>query len=96
MSGFQHSAIHVGSEPDPATGAVNHRSIFTSTYAQRWRRCVPRFSDYGRVDNPTRAALETCLAALEGAQYGVAFASGLAGEDALIRTLAPGDQRDPG
>ena len=50
-----------------------------------------RFSDYARGDNPTRAALETCLANLEDAQFGVAFASGLAGEDALLRTLAPGD-----
>ncbi|MGD1013468.1 MAG: cystathionine gamma-synthase [Acidimicrobiales bacterium] len=90
MSGFNTRAIHVGSEPDPATGAVNPPVYLTSTYAQDGVG-VPRFSDYGRVDNPTRAALETCLAALEGAQYGVAFASGLAGEDALIRTLAPGD-----
>jgi cystathionine gamma-synthase len=90
MSGFNTRAIHVGSEPDPATGAVNPPVYLTSTYAQDGVG-VPRFSDYGRVDNPTRAALETCLAELEGAQYGVAFASGLAGEDALIRTLAPGD-----
>jgi cystathionine gamma-synthase len=90
VSGFNTRAIHVGSEPDPATGAVNPPVYLTSTYAQDGVG-VPRFSDYGRVDNPTRAALETCLAALEGAQYGVAFASGLAGEDALIRTLAPGD-----
>jgi cystathionine gamma-synthase len=52
---------------------------------------VIRFSDYARGDNPTRAALETCLAGLEEALHGVAFASGLAGEDALLRTLAPGD-----
>jgi cystathionine gamma-synthase len=90
MSGFNTRAIHVGSEPDPATGAVNPPVYLTSTYAQDGVG-VPRFSDYGRVDNPTRAALETCLAALEGAQYGVAFASGLAGEDALLRTLSPGD-----
>jgi cystathionine gamma-synthase len=62
----------------------------TSTYAQDGVG-VPRFSDYGRVDNPTRAALETCLAGLEEASYGVAFASGLAGEDALLRSLSPGD-----
>jgi len=90
MSGFNTRAIHVGSEPDPATGAVNPPVYLTSTYAQDGVG-VPRFSDYGRVDNPTRAALEACLADLEGAQYGVAFASGLAGEDALLRTLAPGD-----
>jgi cystathionine gamma-synthase len=91
MSGFNTRAIHVGSEPDPATGAVNPPVYLTSTYAQDGVG-VPRFSDYGRVDNPTRAALETCLANLEEAQFGVAFASGLAGEDSLLRTLSPGDQ----
>ena len=90
MSGFNTRAIHVGSEPDPATGAVNPPVYLTSTYAQDGVG-VPRFSDYGRVDNPTRAALEACLADLEGAQYGVAFASGLAGEDSLLRCLSPGD-----
>jgi cystathionine gamma-synthase len=90
MSGFNTRAIHVGSEPDPSTGAVNPPVYLTSTYAQDGVG-VPRFSDYGRVDNPTRAALEACLAGLEEAQHGVAFASGLAAEDALLRTLAPGD-----
>jgi cystathionine gamma-synthase len=90
VSGFNTRAIHVGSEPDPSTGAVNPPVYLTSTYAQDGVG-VPRFSDYGRVDNPTRAALEHCLADLENAQFGVAFASGLAGEDALLRTLAPGD-----
>jgi cystathionine gamma-synthase len=91
MSGFNTRAIHVGSEPDPTTGAVNPPIYLTSTYAQDGVG-VPRFSDYARVDNPTRAALETCLANLEEAEFGIAFASGLAGEDALLRTLAPGDQ----
>jgi len=90
VSGFNTRAIHVGSEPDLATGAVNPPVYLTSTYAQDGVG-VPRFSDYGRVDNPTRAALEACLADLEGAQYGVAFASGLAGEDSLLRCLSPGD-----
>ena len=90
MSGFNTRAIHVGSEPDPVTGAVNPPVYLTSTYAQD-SVGVPRFSDYSRVDNPTRAALETCLADLEEARHGVAFASGLAGEDALLRTLSPGD-----
>ena len=90
MNGFNTRAIHVGSEPDPVTGAVNPPVYLTSTYAQDGVG-VPRFSDYSRVDNPTRAALETCLADLEGARHGVAFASGMAGEDALLRTLAPGD-----
>jgi cystathionine gamma-synthase len=91
MSGFNTRAIHVGSEPDPTTGAVNPPVYLTSTYAQDGVG-VPRFSDYARVDNPTRAALEACLANLEEAEFGIAFASGLAGEDALLRTLAPGDQ----
>ena len=90
MSGFNTRAIHVGSEPDALTGAVNPPVYLTSTYAQDGVG-VPRFSDYGGVDNPTRAALETCLAGLEEASYGVAFASGLAGEDALLRSLSPGD-----
>lgn len=90
MSGFNTRAIHVGSEPDALTGAVNPPVYLTSTFAQD-AVGVPRFSDYARVDNPTRAALETCLANLEGARHGVAFASGLAGEDALLRTLSPGD-----
>ncbi len=90
MKGFNTRAIHVGSEPDPSTGAVNPPVYLTSTYAQDGVGVI-RFSDYARGDNPTRAALEICLANLEDAQFGVAFASGLAGEDALLRTLAPGD-----
>jgi cystathionine gamma-synthase len=90
VNGFNTRAIHVGSEPDPVTGAVNPPVYLTSTYAQDGVG-VMRFSDYARGDNPTRAALETCLADLEGARHGVAFASGLAGEDALLRTLGPGD-----
>ena len=90
MKGFNTRAIHVGSEPDPVTGAVNPPVYLTSTYAQDAVGVI-RFSDYARGDNPTRAALEACLADLEEARYGVAFASGLAGEDALLRTLAPGD-----
>ena len=90
MTGFNTRAIHLGSEPDPVTGAVNPPVFLTSTYAQDGVG-VTRFSDYARVDNPTRAALEVCLAGLEEARHGVAFASGLAGEDALLRTLAPGD-----
>src|SRR5580658_6484691 len=90
MTGFNTRAVHVGSEPDAATGAVNPAVYLTSTYAQDAVGVV-RFSDYERGDNPTRAALETCLSDLEGATYGIAFASGLAGEDAVLRTLAPGD-----
>ena len=90
MNGFNTRAIHVGSEPDLLTGAVNPPVYLTSTYAQDAVGVV-KFSDYARGDNPTRAALEVCLANLEGAKHGVAFASGLAGEDALFRTLSPGD-----
>jgi cystathionine gamma-synthase len=90
VNGFNTRAIHVGSEPDALTGAVNPPVYLTSTYAQD-AVGVARFSDYGRSNNPTRAALESCLADLEGARHGVAFASGMAGEDALLRTLSPGD-----
>jgi cystathionine gamma-synthase len=90
VKGFNTRAIHVGSEPDPVTGAVNPPVYLTSTYAQDAVGVI-RFSDYARGDNPTRAALEACLADLEEARHGIAFASGLAGEDALLRTLAPGD-----
>jgi cystathionine gamma-synthase len=90
MTGFNTRAVHIGSEPDAVTGAVNPAVFLTSTYAQDAVGVV-RFSDYARGDNPTRAALEACLANLEQAAHGIAFASGLAGEDALLRTLAPGD-----
>jgi cystathionine gamma-synthase len=90
VNGFNTRAIHVGSEPDALTGAVNPPVYLTSTYAQD-AVGVARFSDYGRSNNPTRAALESCLADLEGAHHGIAFASGMAGEDALLRTLSPGD-----
>ena len=75
MNGFNTRAIHVGSEPDAATGAVNPPVYLTSTYAQD-AVGVWRFSDYARGDNPTRAALETCLANLEGASTAMAFALG--------------------
>jgi cystathionine gamma-synthase len=90
VSGFNTRAVHVGSEPDAIIGAVNPPVYLTSTYAQD-AVGSPRFSDYARVDNPTRAALETCLSDLEEARHGIAFASGLAGEDSLLRRLHPGD-----
>lgn len=82
--------IHAGQDPDPATGAVNIPIYATSTYAQSAVGEYP-FSDYGRVDNPTRTAFQEALAHLEGAQHGLAFASGLAATDTLLRTLSPGD-----
>jgi cystathionine gamma-synthase len=95
-AGFSTKAIHVGSDPDPATGAVITPIYQTSTYAQdgvgalRTGRGVGY--EYSRSANPTRDALQSTLAALEGADHAYAFASGLAAEDAVIRAvLRPGD-----
>jgi cystathionine gamma-synthase len=88
--GFETLAIHAGQDPEPTTGAVVVPIYQTSTYAQAE---VGRHQgyEYSRSGNPTRTALETCLAALERGARGLAFASGLAAEDALLRTvLAPG------
>ena len=87
---FETKAIHVGQEPDPATGAVTVPVFQTSTYAQDGVG-KDRGYEYSRTGNPTRAALETSLAALEAAQFGTAFASGMAAEDTILRTLKPGD-----
>jgi cystathionine gamma-synthase len=89
--GFETLAIHAGQDPDPTTGAVITPIYQTSTYAQS---AVGEHQgyEYSRSGNPTRTALETCLAALERGSRGLAFASGLAAEDCLLRTaLAPGD-----
>ena len=88
--GFATRAIHAGQDPEPITGAVTVPIFQTSTFAQ------PKVGEhtgyeYARTGNPTRTALETCLAALEGAERAVAFASGLAAEDAVFRLLEPGD-----
>lgn len=88
--GFETLAIHSGQPPDPSTGAVVTPIFQTSTYAQN-RVGEHLGYDYSRTGNPTRTALETCLAALEGASHGIAFASGMAAEDALLRQLRPGD-----
>ena len=88
--GFETLAIHAGQDPDPTTGAVIVPIYQTSTYVQSE---VGRHSgyEYSRSGNPTRTALETCLAALEGGRTGLAFASGLAAEDCLLRTAtSPG------
>ncbi|HMA47006.1 MAG TPA: cystathionine gamma-synthase, partial [Frankiaceae bacterium] len=85
-------AIHAGQQPDPTTGAVVVPIYQTSTFAQDGVGVTRGGYEYSRAANPTRAALETCLAALEGGVVGLAFASGLAAEDALLRaTCAPGD-----
>ncbi|HKJ56657.1 MAG TPA: cystathionine gamma-synthase [Nitriliruptoraceae bacterium] len=87
---FETRAIHAGQDPDPATGAVNVPIYATSTFAQDGVG-QDRGWDYGRSGNPTRDALQTALASLEGSDDAVAFASGLAAEDAIFRTLSPGD-----
>jgi cystathionine gamma-lyase len=88
--GFSTRAIHAGQEPDPTTGAVAVPIYQTSTYAQD-AVGKHRGYEYSRTGNPTRAALETCIAALEGGAHGLAFASGMAGEAAVMQLLKPGD-----
>jgi cystathionine gamma-synthase len=89
---FETLAIHAGQEPDPRTGAVIPPIYATSTYAQDGVGGTREGYEYSRTKNPTRAALEECLAALEGGRRGFAFASGMAAEDTLLRTLCqPGD-----
>ena len=89
--GFETQAIHAGQPADPSTGAVVTPISLATTFAQDAVGKHAGF-EYGRTGNPTRAALETCLATLEGAARGLAFASGMAAEDAVLRTLVkPGD-----
>jgi cystathionine gamma-synthase len=89
---FETLAIHAGQEADPATGAVVPPIYQTSTYKQDGVGGLRGGYEYSRSANPTRTALEECLAALEGGRRGLAFASGLAAEDTLLRaTCAPGD-----
>jgi len=88
--GFETVAIHGGSGPDPSTGAVNTPVYLSSTFRQQ-QVGVHQGYEYARSGNPSRASLESVVAALEGAPSGFAFASGLAAEDAVLRLLAPGD-----
>jgi cystathionine beta-lyase/cystathionine gamma-synthase len=88
--GFSTRAIHAGQKPDPATGAVVVPIYQTSTYAQE-AVGKHRGYEYSRTGNPTRAALEQCIAALEGGSHGLAFASGMAAEAAVMQLLKPGD-----
>jgi cystathionine gamma-lyase len=90
QDGFSTRAIHVGQEPDPATGAVIVPIYQTSTYAQS-EVGVHKGFDYSRTANPTRAALEACLASLDNGRYGLAFASGMAAEDTLLHLFESGD-----
>src|SRR6476661_4627018 len=88
MSGFNTRAIHAGQEPDPLTGAVTVPIYATSTFIQDGVGGLRGGYEYSRSANPTRTALEECMAALEGGKHGLAFASGLAAEDTLLRTIA--------
>ncbi len=89
--GFETLAVHGGSGPDPATGAVNTPVYLSSTFRQE-RVGVHQGYEYARSGNPTRASLEASIAALEDARAGFAFASGLAAEDAVLRLLPPGSR----
>jgi cystathionine gamma-lyase len=88
--GFATRALHVGQGPDPATGAVVQPIHMATTYAQRGVGQHQGF-EYSRSGNPTRQALEECLASLEGAAHCLAFASGLGAETTLLLLLQPGD-----
>jgi cystathionine gamma-synthase len=90
--GFETRAIHAGQEPDPTTGAVVTPLVLSSTFAQDGVGGLRGGYEYSRSANPTRTAFETCIASLEGGVRGLAFASGLAAEDTLLRALCrPGD-----
>src|SRR5687767_1650258 len=89
--GFSTQAIHVGQEADPATGATVVPIYATSTFTQ----AAPgqhKGYEYSRTGNPTRAALEACLASLEGGERGLAFASGSAATAAVLAQLRPGEE----
>ena len=88
--GFSTIAIHAGNEPDSATGAVSVPIYQTSTYAQEGLGVHKGF-EYARTQNPTRMALEKNIAALEGANYGYAFASGMSAIDACLKLVKAGD-----
>jgi cystathionine gamma-lyase len=88
--GFGTLAIHAGQEPEATTGAVMTPIFQTSTYAQA-SPGEHRGYEYSRTDNPTRTAYQACVAALEGAKHGLAFASGLATTDAILHLLKSGD-----
>lgn len=88
--GFATRAIHAGQAPEPVTGAVVVPIFQTSTYAQP-QVGKHRAYEYSRTGNPTRTALETCLASLEGGRFGLAFASGMAAEATIMRLLGPAD-----
>jgi cystathionine gamma-synthase len=88
---FETRAIHEGQEPDPATGAATVPIYQTSTYVQDAVGDNKGY-DYSRVANPTRTALQICLASLESAEHGVAFASGMAAVTTVMHLVSPGDR----
>ncbi len=89
-TGISTRAIHAGQEPEQVTGAVMTPVFQTSTYAQPHPGDWPW--EYSRTHNPTRTALQDCIASLEGGKHGLSFASGMAATDTLLRTLRPGDR----
>ncbi|MCU1394661.1 MAG: Cystathionine gamma-lyase [Ilumatobacteraceae bacterium] len=89
--GFETRAVHAGQAPDPASGAVVMPITLSTTFAQDGVGNHKGF-EYSRSGNPTRAALEACVASLEDARHGFAFASGLAAEDNVLRVLHQGDR----
>jgi cystathionine gamma-lyase len=88
---FATKAIHAGVHPDPTTGAIMTPIYQTSTYAQRSPGDNKGY-EYSRTHNPTRTQLQDALAALDGGQHGLAFASGMAAIDCVLRLLKPGDE----
>ncbi|RMG15572.1 MAG: cystathionine gamma-synthase [Planctomycetota bacterium] len=88
--GFGTRAVHGGTEPEPVTGAIMTPVFQTSTYVQP-RPAEAKLHEYSRTGNPTRDALEAAVATLEGAPHGLAFASGMAAIDAVLRLLSAGD-----
>src|SRR4051812_44378751 len=89
--GFETRAVHTGQAPDPVTGAVVTPISLSTTFAQDGVGGHKGF-EYSRSGNPTRAALEACVASLEDGRHGLAFASGLAAEDNVLRLLRQGDR----
>ena len=88
---FGTKAIHAGQEPDPSTGAIMTPIYQTSTYVQESPGKHKGYA-YARGKNPTRVALEKCIAAIENAKHGLCFSSGQGAEDAIIKLLRPGDE----
>src|SRR2546428_1298129 len=87
---FSTRAIHAGQDPDPATGSVTVPVYFTSTYQQPGPGKEGKYV-YSRTANPTRTALEECLASLEVGRYGLAFSSGMAATTTILLSLRKGD-----